>query len=66
MAECDVKKIDVGDGAAIPEPDDRGMVSAWWIALLGTIGLLIALPLKDPSTYGRVLTFIPDGILVTF
>jgi polar amino acid transport system permease protein len=66
MAECDVKKIDVGDGAAIPEPDDRGMVSAWWIALLGTIGLLIALPLKDPSTYGRVLTFIPDGVLVTF
>lgn len=66
MAECDVKKIDVGDGAAIPVPDDRGMVSAWWIALLGTIGLLIALPLKDPGTYGRVLTFIPDGILVTF
>ncbi len=61
-----MKKIDVGDGAAIPEPGDRGMVSAWWIALLGTIGLLIALPLKDPSTYGRVLAFIPDGILVTF
>jgi len=66
MAECDVKKIDVGDGAAIPEPDDKGLVSAWWIALLGTIGLLIALPLKDPGTYGRVLAFIPDGILVTF
>jgi len=66
MAECDVKKIDVGDGAALPDPEDKGLVSAWWIALIGTIGLLIALPVKDPDTYGRVLTFIPDGILVTF
>ena len=66
MADQEVKKIDIGDGAAIPAAEDRGLVSAWWIALLGTIGLLIALPLKDPDTYGRVLAFIPDGILVTF
>ncbi len=66
MAESDVKKIDIGDGAALPDPQDKGLVSAWWIALTGTIALLIALPIKDPESYGRVLTRIPDGILVTF
>ena len=60
------KKIDIGDGAAIPDPKDKGLVSAWWIALSGTIGLLIILPLIKPDPYGKVLQFIPDGILVTF
>ena len=66
MAELEVKKIDVGDGAAIPDPEDKGLVSAWWIAFLGTVALLIFLPFKNPDTYGRVLSFIPDGIVVTF
>ncbi len=65
MADLE-KKIDIGDGAAIPDPKDKGLVSAWWIALSGTIGLLIILPLIKPDPYGKVLQFIPDGILVTF
>lgn len=32
MAE---KKIDIGDGAAIPSKQDIGLFSAWWIALTG-------------------------------
>lgn len=66
MAETEVKKIDVGEGAALPNPQDKGLISAWWIALIGTVTLLIALPIKDPTSYGRVLTRLPDGILVTF
>jgi len=65
MADLE-KKIDIGDGAAIPDPKDKGLVSAWWIALSGTLGLLIILPLIKPDPYGKVLQFIPDGILVTF
>jgi len=65
MADLE-KKIDIGDGAAIPDPKDKGLVSAWWIALSGTVGLLIVLPLIKPDPYGKVLQFIPDGILVTF
>lgn len=61
-----MKKIDIGDGAAIPSPDDKQLLSAWWIAFVGTIALLIALPIYDPDTYGAVLAFIPDGIQVTF
>ena len=60
------KKIEIGDGAAIPDPEDRGLISAWWIALIGTVSLLIILPLLKPDPYARILSFVPDGILVTF
>ncbi len=66
MAEKQTTKIEVGDGAAIPSPDDKGLVSAWWIALAGTIFLLVILPVVKPDPYLNILKFIPDGILVTF
>ena len=59
-------KIEIGDGAAIPEPGDKGLISAWWVALIGTITLLVVLPLVKPDPYARILSFVPDGILVTF
>ncbi len=65
MSDREVK-IEIGDGAALPDPKDKGLVSAWWIALTGTVGLLIILPLAKPDPYAKVLQFIPDGILVTF
>ncbi len=60
------KKIDIGDGAAIPCPKDKGLFSAWWIALIGTITLLIILPIVKPDPYADILKFLPDGIWVTF
>ena len=59
-------KIEIGDGAAIPDPGDKGLISAWWVALIGTITLLVVLPLVKPDPYARILSFVPDGILVTF
>ena len=44
MVEQEGTKIDVGDGAAIPRREDKGLVSAWWIALIGAVGMLILLP----------------------
>ena len=64
--EQEYTKIEVGDGAAIPNPEDKGLVSAWWLAIFGAIALLIALPLIKPDPYLRILKFIPDGIVVTF
>ena len=49
MQEQEVAKIEVGDGAAIPTPDDRGLVSAWWIALIGAVALLVLLPVIKPD-----------------
>ena len=66
MQEQEVAKIEVGDGAAIPTPDDRGLVSAWWIALIGAVALLVLLPVIKPDPYLNILRFVPDGILITF
>lgn len=66
MNEQGSQQINVGDGAAIPRRDDKGLVSAWWIALGGAVLLLILLPLLKPDPYLAILRFIPDGIWVTF
>jgi len=59
-------KIDVGDGAAIPSKKDRGLFNAWWISLIGALGCIAWLCLARPDPYWRVLSYLPDGILVTF
>jgi len=58
--------IDVGDGAAIPNKSDKGLVSAWWIAFIGAIGTLLFLVIFQPDPYRRILEFLPDGIVITF
>lgn len=58
--------IKVTDGAAIPRRRDRGLFSAWWIAFLGALAVLIGLVVLSPDPYLRILKFLPDGILVTF
>ncbi|NLZ18060.1 MAG: amino acid ABC transporter permease [Desulfobulbaceae bacterium] len=66
MNEQKSSQIEVGDGAAIPRRDDRGLVSAWWIALTGAVSLLILLPLLKPDPYLAIVRFIPDGVVITF
>ncbi|PIE56711.1 MAG: amino acid ABC transporter permease [Desulfobulbus propionicus] len=66
MTDSTRKTIEVGDGAAIPTPEDRGLTAAWWTALCGTIFLLVLLPLVKPDPYAKIIRFVPDGILVTF
>lgn len=58
--------IDVGDGAAIPRKDDKGLLSAWWFAFLATMAVLGYLLVFCPDPYLRIFKFLPDGILVTF
>ncbi len=36
------------------------------VAFIGTVGLLILLPILNPETYLEIYAFVPDGILVTF
>ena len=58
--------IEVGDGAAIPRSKDKGLFSAWRLALGGAIAVLGYLLIFKPNPYLKILKFIPDGILVTF
>ncbi|MEK6202265.1 MAG: amino acid ABC transporter permease [Desulfobulbaceae bacterium] len=58
--------IEVGDGAAIPRAEDKGLLSAWWLSFLGTMAVLGYLLIFQADPYLRILKFLPDGILVTF
>ncbi|WP_022661394.1 amino acid ABC transporter permease [Paucidesulfovibrio longus] len=58
--------INVGDGAAIPDKKDRGLFNAWWISLIGGLGIILFLITTKPDPYLDILKFLPDGVLVTF
>lgn len=58
--------IEVGDGAAIPDPEDAGLFTAWRISFFGTIGIIVYLLLSRPEPYVDIIKFLPDGIMVTF
>ncbi|AEH44266.1 polar amino acid ABC transporter, inner membrane subunit [Thermodesulfatator indicus DSM 15286] len=62
----DKKRIEISDGAAIPTEEDIGLLTAWRIAFVGTIVLIIALCLFKPDPYLEILEFVPDGVIVTF
>jgi polar amino acid transport system permease protein len=59
-------RIEVTDGALIPEKGEKQVFSAWRISFFGAMALLVILPLSKPDPYWRIITFIPDGILRTF
>ncbi|MBU4395720.1 MAG: amino acid ABC transporter permease, partial [Proteobacteria bacterium] len=47
-------------------PEDKGLLSAWWLSFLGTLAVLAYLLIFHPDPYLRLLKFLPDGIIVTF
>ena len=59
-------EIEVGDGAAVPHAEDRGLVSAWWLSFIGAVVCLLVLVIFKPDPYLRLIKFLPDGIIVTF
>ena len=66
MAEVKQPRIEVTDGALIPDPGERSVFSAWNISFFGALALLVILPIVSPTPYRDILLFIPDGILRTF
>ena len=66
MAEIKNAKIEITDGALIPDKGEKSIFSAWKISFFGAIALLIILPLVSPDPYAQILKFLPDGILKTF
>ncbi|MDO5536559.1 MAG: amino acid ABC transporter permease [Desulfovibrionaceae bacterium] len=58
--------IYVTEGPHIPKPRSRKIISAWSISLVGAILTLIILCSVWPEPYFDVLSFLPDGIFVTF
>ena len=58
--------IEVGDGAAIPDPEDIGLFTAWRISFFGTIAIIAYLLISKPDPYLDIIKYLPDGIMVTF
>ncbi|WP_027722941.1 amino acid ABC transporter permease [Maridesulfovibrio zosterae] len=65
MSEKKVK-IEVTDGASIPDSQDPSMFNAWWVSFIGAIGMIAYLVISKPDPYRNILLFVPDGIIVTF
>ena len=59
-------RIEITDGALIPDRGDKSAFSAWRISFFGAIALLIILPVVSPDPFLNIMMFIPDGILRTF
>jgi len=66
VAEIKSSRIEVSDGALVPDQGENSIFSAWRISFFGAIALLIILPLTNPDPYRNILLFIPDGIVKTF
>jgi polar amino acid transport system permease protein len=59
-------RIQVTDGALIPDRAEGSIFSAWRVSFFGALALLAALPLFAPHPYRDIILFLPDGILRTF
>lgn len=67
MAEIDKEtRIEVTDGALIPDSAEKSIFSAWNISFFGALLILIILPIAAPDPYKAIIKFIPDGIVTTF
>jgi polar amino acid transport system permease protein len=66
VAAIDKQRIEVTDGALIPEKGEKPVFSAWRISFFGAVAILIILPLARPEPFKDILLFIPDGIAKTF
>ncbi len=66
MAEIKKAKIEITDGALIPEEGDKEHFTAWRISFFGALAVLVLLPILRPDPYLEIYAFIPDGILTTF
>jgi len=66
VAEINKPRIEITDGALIPDKGEKSIFSAWRLSFFGAIALLVILPLASPDPYREIIAFLPDGILKTF
>lgn len=66
MSEPTHIRIEVSDGASIPDPKDKRLITAWSISFFGAVTALACLCIFLPHPFWDLLQFVSDGILVTF
>jgi len=58
--------INVTDGTLIPQKGEQGALSAWNISFFGALAVLGILVIVVPDPYRKIISFVPDGLMVTF
>jgi polar amino acid transport system permease protein len=66
MSDSQRIRIEISDGASIPDPKDRRLITAWSISFAGAIITLILLCVLRENPFWLMLQFISDGVVVTF
>lgn len=56
----------VTDGASIPNPGEKRIITAWSISLFGAIFSLITLCVFWSEPYADIVEYLQDGVVVTF
>lgn len=59
-------RIEITDGASIPDPKDTRLITAWSLSLMGAVLLLGSLCVFKPEPYLDIVSLLPEGIWVTF
>jgi amine acid ABC transporter, permease protein, 3-TM region, His/Glu/Gln/Arg/opine family len=59
-------RIEITDGASIPDPKDKRIITAWSLSLGGALALLFFLCIRYPDPYLDIIKLLPAGIWVTF
>ena len=59
-------RIEIGDGANIPDPTDKRLLTAWSLALTLALLALGIIVFARPQPYWDILNFLRDGVIVTF
>ncbi len=54
------------EGPAMSSPSDRRLFSAWNLSFVAAVATLIGLCVYRPDPYWKVMTFVPDGLFMTF
>ncbi len=64
--KIEIPKIEISDGASIPDASDTRLITAWSVAFWGAVTLLLSLCVIFPDPYWNIVLFLPDGIAMTF
>ncbi len=65
MNEANIR-IEVTEGASIPDYKEKRFLNAWFMALCGAVGALTYLCVANPDPYWKILVYLPDGLAITF
>lgn len=66
MADTPPVRIEISDGASIPDPKEKRFITAWSISFIGAVSTLLFLITAMADPFWDILQFVADGLIITF